>query len=470
MTQDLSIESTPIPGLLKINLPLHGDSRGWFKEHWQRSKMVALGLPDFGPVQQNISFNAKIGTTRGIHAEPWDKYVSVAAGRAFGAWVDLRVGENFGSTYTLELSPEVAVFVPRGVANSFQTLEPDTSYMYLVNDHWSPDAEYSFINLADPKLGIEWPIALEEAIVSEKDLGHPNLKDALPVNPKLTVVLGADGQLGRALQSALDRENTAFLTKNDIDLTDPESIERYNWSTVGTIINAAAFTAVDEAETAQGRVLAWAVNATAVAHLSRIASKYSITFVTVSTDYVFDGSHGNHHETEQYSPLGVYGQSKVAGELAAIGTSKHYVVRTSWVIGQGKNFVETMVSLARRGVAPSVIDDQFGRLTFADDLAKAILQLIRTHAPYGIYNFSNSGDVLSWFDIAQEVFRLTGHDPNVITRSSTNQYFATQVAGGRHVAARPASSDFDLDRILNIGAEAPDQLVRLAQYLEGPRA
>ena len=83
MTKELNVRATDIPGLLVIDLPVHGDNRGWFKENWQREKMRAAGLPDFDPVQNNISFNTSVGTTRGIHAEPWDKYVSVASGRIF---------------------------------------------------------------------------------------------------------------------------------------------------------------------------------------------------------------------------------------------------------------------------------------------------------------------------------------------------------------------------------------------------
>ena len=99
---DLRVEQTPIPGLLVVHLPVHGDSRGWFKENWQREKMVALGLPDFGPVQNNMSFNASRGATRGIHTEPWDKFVSVLTGRVFGAWVDMREGPSFGTVFTIE--------------------------------------------------------------------------------------------------------------------------------------------------------------------------------------------------------------------------------------------------------------------------------------------------------------------------------------------------------------------------------
>ena len=111
----LTAHETPIPGVVLYDLPVHGDNRGWFKENWQREKMLALGLPDFGPVQNNISFNEKAGTTRGIHAEPWDKYISVATGRIFGAWVDLREGPSFGTVFTAELDPEPGdLHSPRG--------------------------------------------------------------------------------------------------------------------------------------------------------------------------------------------------------------------------------------------------------------------------------------------------------------------------------------------------------------------
>ena len=107
-----SLETTAIPGLLVVRLDRRDDDRGFFKENWQREKMLAIGMPDFGPVQNNVSFNADRGVTRGIHTEPWDKLVSLATGRIFGAWVDMRQGETFGTTVTLEMDTSVAVFVP----------------------------------------------------------------------------------------------------------------------------------------------------------------------------------------------------------------------------------------------------------------------------------------------------------------------------------------------------------------------
>ena len=175
MAHELAVRETVIPGFYEIDLAVHGDNRGWFKENYQKAKLEALGLPTFDIVQNNYSYNAEKGVTRGLHAEPWEKFVSVANGRIFGAWVDLRLGPSFGQTLTLEITPDKAVYVPRGVANGYQTLEENVTYTYLVNDHWSPDSQYTFVNLFDPALGIKWPIPQEQAIISDKDAGHPLL-------------------------------------------------------------------------------------------------------------------------------------------------------------------------------------------------------------------------------------------------------------------------------------------------------
>ena len=178
---ELSVEKINIPGFYVVKLAVHGDERGWFKENYQKEKLEALGLPSFDIVQNNFSYNEERGVTRGLHAEPWEKFISVANGRVFGAWVDLRAGDTFGQTFTCEINPGVAVFVPRGVANGYQTLEENITYTYLVNDHWSPDTKYTMVNAFDPALGIEWPISKAEAITSEKDDNHPLLKDVTPI-------------------------------------------------------------------------------------------------------------------------------------------------------------------------------------------------------------------------------------------------------------------------------------------------
>jgi dTDP-4-dehydrorhamnose reductase len=460
----LGATGTPIAGLTVWELPVHGDSRGWFKENWQRAKMVAAGMPDFGPVQHNVAANNAVGTTRGIHAEPWDKFVSVATGRIFGAWVDLRAGPAFGTVFTAELDPSRAVFVPRGVGNSYQTLEPNTVYTYLVNDHYSPDAHYASVNPADETLAIEWPIPLEHAELSVKDRAQVRLADVIPVPPRKTLVTGAGGQLGQALRTAYaDVPLVEFADRADLDLTSADLGSARPWRDYETIVNAAAYTAVDGAETAQGRVAAWAANVTGVAALARVATAHGITLVHVSSDYVFDGNATRpYREDDAVAPLGVYGQTKAAADQIVATVPRHYIVRTSWVIGDGRNFVRTMLSLAAKGVDPSVVDDQCGRLTFTSELAGAIRHLTRTRAPYGTYNVSGSGSASSWAEIARRTFALAGHDPNRVSPVSTDEYVAGATAA---VARRPASSVLDLAKIGSTGYLPADADQMLANYV-----
>jgi len=179
---ELKVNKTNIPGLLHVDLEVHGDDRGWFKENYQAEKLTDQGFPeDFTAVQNNISFNAERGVTRGIHAEPWNKYISIGYGAVFAAIVDLRPGETFGKPETFTLTPESGLYVPAGCGNSFQTLEPNTVYTYLVDAHWSPEAEYTMVNLNDEELAIQWPIPLEEAVVSDKDRAHPPLSEVTPM-------------------------------------------------------------------------------------------------------------------------------------------------------------------------------------------------------------------------------------------------------------------------------------------------
>ncbi len=458
MPTDLSIETTPIPGLLVVLLPVHEDARGWFRENWQREKMTALGLPDFDPVQNNVSYNHRRGATRGIHTEPWDKFVSVTGGRAFGAWVDMREGPTFGASFTVELDESTAVFVPRGVGNSYQTLDDGVAYSYLVNEHWRPGLAYPALDLGDAATAIAWPIPLDEAEISDKDRANPQLADAVRVAPRTTLVVGSKGQLGRALLAAFP--DAVGVDLDELDVTDPAAVAAWPWHEHDTILNAAAYTAVDQAETPGGRVAAWAANAAGPAALAKVADTHRLTLVHYSTEYVFDGTRSPHDETEPLSPLGVYAQTKAAGDLAVATAKRHYVVRTSWLIGEGNNFVRTMARLAGEGVSPSVVDDQVGRLTFTDELARATRHLLESGAAYGTYHVSNGGEPMSWADVAAEVFALLGRDPADVTRVSTADYTA-----GRASAPRPLQSAFDLGKLEATGWTSEPASLALRRYL-----
>jgi dTDP-4-dehydrorhamnose 3,5-epimerase len=457
---ELAITETKIRGLLVVQLDVRGDNRGWFKENWQRRKMVDLGLPDFTPVQNNVSFNTRGGATRGIHAEPWDKLVSIATGRIFGAWVDLRPGEGFGRTVTLELGPDVAVFVPRGVGNAFQTLEDATTYSYLVNDHWSPAARdsYTFVNLADETLAIDWPIPLAQAELSDADRAHPRLDAVVPMKPSPVLIIGGNGQLGQALSAAFP--DATALGRDSLDLSSPESVAGFDFGPYGVVVNAAAYTAVDRAEEPAGRRDAWAANVSGVAALAAAAREHRFTLVHISSDYVFDGSIKTHDEDEPLTPLGVYGQTKAAGD-AIVGTmAAHYILRTSWVIGAGPNFVRTMASLADRGIEPGVVDDQYGRLTFAGEIARAVRHLLDVGAPYGTYNVTNAGEVMTWADIARLVFVARGRPAEAVRSVTTAEYGV-----GKTMAPRPAHSTLALDKITATGFRPAAARADLQAYL-----
>ena len=177
---------TNIPGMMEFDIPVHGDNRGWFKENFQKEKMLPLGFPKSffkdDKLQNNVSLSHK-GVLRGLHAEPWDKYISVADnGRVLGAWVDLRAGDSFGHVYQTIIDASKGIYVPRGVANGFQVLSETVSYSYLVNDYWALELKpkYAFVNYADPTLEITWD-DVDNAEVSEADKRHPLLKNVEPL-------------------------------------------------------------------------------------------------------------------------------------------------------------------------------------------------------------------------------------------------------------------------------------------------
>lgn len=276
-------------------------------------------------------------------------------------------------------------------------------------------------------------------------------------------IVGANGQLGTALRLRYPNARSADIS--ELDITDKQSLDSFDWSGVKVIINAAAYTNVDGAESSEGRVSAWTVNSTAVSYLSQIASKYDITLIHISTEYVFDGSKKPHKEDEPFSPLSVYGSTKAAGDIAASLAPKHYILRISWLIGEGKNFVRTMLSLGEKGVNPTVVNDQIGRLTFTPQLVEGIDFLLKKNPGYGVYNLTNSGEPASWADITREIFKLAGYNLTV-TDTTTAQYYA----GKENFALRPLNSVLDLHEIEALGFKTRDWREDLATYIKKERS
>ena len=275
-----------------------------------------------------------------------------------------------------------------------------------------------------------------------------------------TVIVGANGQLGRALQQELT--DAVALGRAQLDVTDAAAVRDYRWGDVDVVLTAAACTAVDAAEDPANLEAVRAANVDAVGYLARAVRTSGATLVHISSEYVFDGRHdGPMPEDWPPNPLSVYGRSKADGDAQAGQVTKHYLVRTTWVVGDGGNFVRTMAGLADRGVSPTVVDDQIGRLTFTADLAAGIAHLLRIRAPYGTYNLTNEGEPASWADVAAAVFALRGRSADDVGRTSTEAYFADKP----QAAVRPLNSVLDLTKIRATGFVPREWQTALAEYL-----
>ena len=261
------------------------------------------------------------------------------------------------------------------------------------------------------------------------------------------LITGANGQLGKALANIFP--DAVLVDSKTLDITDLSQIKEFNFQGIDVIINAAAYTAVDEAEKLENLTQVWSANSQGPANLTWLASSLNIPIVHISTDYVFDGTKkGPYTEKDLINPLGIYAKSKAAGDLAVSSYDNSYIIRTSWVIGDGNNFVRIMEKLAANDVKPSVVDDQFGRLTFTDDIANGIKHLLDNSCDFGLYNLTSSGDVVSWFEVAKTVFELSGRISSDVSPTSTEEYFKSKP----NIAPRPRNSFLEIKKINNTGS------------------
>lgn len=272
-------------------------------------------------------------------------------------------------------------------------------------------------------------------------------------------IVGANGQLGTALRNQYP--DAKFADIDELDITNEQSVQTYDWSNIDVILNAAAYTNVDGAETPEGSIIAKNVNATAVGYLVEACQKHNMTLVHVSTAYVFDGKKKLYTEEDEMSPLGEYAKSKAEGDKTVMKLKKYYLVRTDSVIGEGKNFVRTMLGLAEKGINPSVVADQFIRPTFTSELVRAVLFLLENNVPYGIYNVTNSGDVVSWADFTRAIFAEAG-----LERTVSDTTLAEYSSGKPGIAPRPLYSVLDLAKIESTGFTPTDWKEDLKKYIQ----
>lgn len=240
------------------------------------------------------------------------------------------------------------------------------------------------------------------------------------------LILGANGQLGQSLQHVLTANNIAFTATNrdSLDISDRDAcIKSFTTLSPDVVVNCAAWTAVDLAEDNEAE--AFRINCDAVRNVAIASRQVNATNVHISTDYVFSGVANNPYDVDSpTAPVSIYGKSKLCGEvaIAAEYPAKSYVIRTAWLYSpHGGNFVKTMIRKALSASAVRVVSDQLGQPTLASDLAKHIVDLVKSKAPFGIFHGTNSG-ITSWHDLTVEIYSLLGVDTSLVSPVPTSEY------------------------------------------------
>lgn len=276
---------------------------------------------------------------------------------------------------------------------------------------------------------------------------------------KTYLITGCNGQLGRALNELLADNREIRIKNTDVDTLDICNLEAVRAMTAAVkpdvIINCAAHTAVDRCET--DRDNAYNINANGPKNLAIAAEENGASIVQVSTDYVFDGnSQKPYYEEDAVNPQSVYGSTKLAGEQeVAKAANRYYIVRTAWLYGEGKNFVRTMLNLAKTNNHITVVNDQFGSPTTALELAKAILYILE-NGEYGIYHATCEG-MTSWYEFACRIFKEAGVEVEVVPVSS--EEYKTE-------AKRPKYSVLENAHLKRINYTMKNWEDALVEYLE----
>jgi dTDP-4-dehydrorhamnose reductase len=269
-------------------------------------------------------------------------------------------------------------------------------------------------------------------------------------------VTGAGGQVGTALTQHL--QSARFMTHQDLDVTNSSSLRRVV-AGADVLIHLAAMTDVDRCE--EDSEGAFEINANGTKEVCAAAATAGARVVYLSTDYVFDGTkRSEYFEDDLPNPLNVYGRSKLAGEAFVRETDAHQIIRTSWVIGEGRNFVGTILRIAEEKGSVSVVEDQRGRPTFATDLARGIVDLIRTGFS-GTLHLAGAGEPCTWADLAEEALKGAGLKA-IVDRVDTESYVAS---ANKKIAPRPADSTLSIAKADALGIRLRPWRESLVDYL-----
>jgi len=289
-------------------------------------------------------------------------------------------------------------------------------------------------------------------------------------------VTGVGGQLGHDVMNELHKRGhigigsdiggSAASTYVPMDITDSDIVRQVLMQEQpDVVVHCAAWTAVDLAEDEDKQEKVRAINADGTRNIANVCKTLDCKMIYISTDYVFSGQ-GEQPWTpdcKEYSPLNVYGQTKLEGELAVAGTlEKYFIVRIAWVFGRnGKNFVKTMLNLGQKYDTVRVVNDQIGTPTYTPDLSRLLVDMAETEK-YGYYHATNEGNYISWYDLTCEIFRQVGYSTKVVP-VTTAEY-------GLSKAARPFNSRLDKSKLVDMGFTPlpvwQDALVRYLKEIE----
>ncbi len=279
------------------------------------------------------------------------------------------------------------------------------------------------------------------------------------------LITGANGMLAKAVKEKLNKENELICTDvEDLDITNEQAVLDYVEKTKPEyIINCAAYTAVDKAEEA-GEIVE-KINADGPKNLAKAANQNNSTLIHISTDYVFGGEleiQKDYKEEDPKNPVTAYGITKLHGEeYIKQNTTKYYIFRTAWLYGEGNNFVRTMLKLGKEKPELSVVNDQHGSPTYAEDLANIIYQAIQNKIPYGIYNATNQG-YTTWYEFTKTIFEYAKINCKV-NPVTTEQYIEMMKVTQ---AKRPKNSQMSKQKLLDQNITIPNWQDALKRYLE----
>lgn len=259
------------------------------------------------------------------------------------------------------------------------------------------------------------------------------------------LITGATGQLGTELCHLLDEKSISYIGtgSKDLDITDESAVNDFFLENKPEVVfHCAAYTAVDAAEEEPGKTQNYKVNVNGTENIAKACKSVGAKMIYISTDYVFDGkSKEMYTEESKTNPMNEYGRAKLAGEQAVSKIlDDYYIIRTSWVFGKyGKNFVYTMLNLAKTHDHLTVVNDQMGRPTWTRTLAEFMLYAVQNKIPYGLYQLSNEGSC-TWYEFAKEILK----DKDIEIEPVTSEEYPQK-------AYRPRHSVMDLNKAENTG-------------------